>query len=886
MADNLIVIKTKLEEYVNEITKRSKTAGTDMYICPLCGSGTPKADGKRHDGAFSLYGENKSSWKCHACGRGGTIIDLYGYIEGFNAKDKEGFKRIVQALEEKYNLSSDLSFPRISAEEDFKSVSIPEESHADGEQDEDRAYKEYEEKEIQLCIGACKHTAGFSDYLTKRGISLEVQKKFNIGYFGEWLHPKTKYYHRGNPHIHEWFTPRIVIPTSDNSYLARATTPEPPQDDPRHKYYVKAYKVGGVKIFNPVALTNQDGYCFIVEGEIDALSCIECGFNAIGLGSTSMADRLFRDYEINKDTVLIVAMDNDQSGQDAISKLEELCKAHKQPYIVANSNILFDGCKDANELLQKERALLRQNLRLFRNKALNLDKVDFLKSLEAETLSNEKENAPLVVDDVAHQGEPTPMPELPPYIKTKINEKTGEVTYTLNTEVLADVFRKQYDFILVKYANDRQAKPDFYLYDHGVYKLKSLEELKAFIKAYYLEPYKYYNSSFVDTKYISKVCNSLYTDYFKFVDSTELNQDENIINFRNGLLYLDTMELKPHSSSIYSTIQISCNYNPNNTNAPIFNDYMNTLTGGNEDIKRVLLEVMGIAISNIKGYKMKKALFTIGKGDTGKSQIRLLVNKLVGWENTSGIDLDTLEERFGTSAIYQKRVIGSADMGFMNVKQLRTFKQITGGDGINCEFKGGAFFSYVFNGVVWFSANEMPRFGGDKGDWVYDRMIIVKCNNVIPKEKQDKKLVDKMHLEGEAIVNMLIPHIKEVINNGYEYHVPNECIANREEYKKENSLVKLFLDECTEPRKIYDSCTTKKMYDVFKAYCGDNARGYTPTNQEFRKELVNIYGVNDIKDLQSKVKGNWYYPFTLTLSTKKDYVQVYGYDNIYNEKES
>ena len=885
MKDNLSIIKSKLEEYVNEITKRSKNAGANMYICPLCGSGTPIADGKRHDGAFSIYGENKSSWKCHKCGRGGSIIDLYGYINGINANDDDGFKRIVQALEKKYNLSSNFSFPRVSAEEDFKDIVTYDwdgnvESHADDEQDEQRAYKEYEKKEIQLCIGACEHTIGFSDYLTKRGISLEIQKKFNIGYFGEWLHPKTKWKHMGNPHINEWVTPRIVIPTSDSSYLARATTPEPPQDDPKYKYYVKAYKVGGVKIFNTVALTNQEGYCFIVEGEIDALSCIECGFNAIGLGSTSNMGQIFN-YHIDKKTVLIIAMDNDTAGAEAIPKLEELCKSNRQPYIIADSNILFDSLKDANALLQKDRPVLRQNLRFFRNKALNFDKSEYFKSLEAETLPNEKENTPLVV---AHQEEPTP--ELPPYIRQKINEKTGEVTYTLNTEVLADVIRKQYGFILVKHANDRQGKPDFYLYEHGVYKLKSLEELKALIKSYYLEPYKYYNSSFVDNKYILKVCNSLYTDYFRFVDSTELNQDENIINFRNGLLYLDTMELKPHSSSIYSTIQISCNYNPNNVNAPIFNDYLDTLTNSNEDIKRVLLEVMGIAISNIKGYKMKKALFTIGKGDSGKSQLRLLTNELIGLENTSGIDLDTLEERFGTSAIYQKRVIGSADMGFMNVKQLRTFKQITGGDAINCEFKGGAFFSYIFDGVVWFSANEMPRFGGDKGDWVYNRMIIVKCDNVIPIEKQDTHLVKKMHLEGEAIVNMLIPHINDVIKNNYKYHVPEECIANREEYKKENSLVKLFLDECTEPRKVYDSCTTKKMYDVFKAWCGDNARGYTPTNQEFRKELVNIYGVNDIKELQKCVKGSYYYPFTLTLSAKQDYAKAYGYDSIYNEKEN
>lgn len=476
-------------------------------------------------------------------------------------------------------------------------------------------------------------------------------------------------------------------------------------------------------------------------------------------------------------------------------------------------------------------------------------------------------------------------PELPPYIKEKINEKTGELTYTLNCEILADVIRKKHDFILVKYANDRQSKPDFYLYEHGVYRIKNLDELRAFIKAYFLEPYKYYNSSFVDTKNITKVCNSLYTDYFKFVDSTQLNNNENIINFRNGLLYLDSMTLKPHTPSIYSTIQIDCDYNPNATNCPIFSDYINTLTNNNENVKRVILEVMGIAISNIKGHKMKMALFTIGKGDTGKSQIRLLTNKLIGFENTSGIDLDTLEERFGTSAIYQKRVIGSADMGFMNVKQLRTFKQITGGDGINCEFKGGAFFSYIFDGVVWFSANEMPRFGGDKGDWVYDRMIIAKCDNVIPKDKQDKNLVEKMMKEAPAIINILLSHVKDVIANGYEYHVPEECKLAREQYKKENSLVQTFLDECTEPRKSYDCCTTKKMYDVFKAWCSDNARGYTPTNQEFRKELVNIYKASDIKELEKKSpKGNRYYPFTLTISAKQDYINVYGYDSIYNEQ--
>lgn len=117
-------------------------------------------------------------------------------------------------------------------------------------------------------------------------------------------------------------------------------------------------------------------------------------------------------------------------------------------------------------------------------------------------------------------------------------------------------------------------------------------------------------------------------------------------------------------------------------------------------------------------------------------------------------------------------------------------------------------------------------FGGDRSDWVYDRIILAKCNNTIPKESQDKGLLEKMCAECEAVINMLIQYIKDFIKNGYEFHIPEECMIAREEYKRENSLVKAFLEECTEPRQYNDSCTCKKAYDVFKAWCSDSARGY------------------------------------------------------------
>lgn len=139
------------------------------------------------------------------------------------------------------------------------------------------------------------------------------------------------------------------------------------------------------------------------------------------------------------------------------------------------------------------------------------------------------------------------------------------------------------------------------------------------------------------------------------------------------------------------------------------------------------------------------------------------------------MDLGEIEARFGTSNIYGKRLAGSSDMSFMTVDELKTFKKCTGGDSIFAEFKGKNGFEFVFGGVFWFCMNRTPRFGGDDGEWVYNRIMQVECNNVIPLEKQDKKLLDKMYAEREGIIYKAVMALKRVIANGYVFSEP-DCV--------------------------------------------------------------------------------------------------------------
>ncbi len=120
----------------------------------------------------------------------------------------------------------------------------------------------------------------------------------------------------------------------------------------------------------------------------------------------------------------------------------------------------------------------------------------------------------------------------------------------------------------------------------------------------------------------------------------------------------------------------------------MFDKYMHTLTNSDKSVEQLFLELIGVCISSIKGRRMKKALFLVGDGNTGKSQLKSLVERLLGKGNFIGIDLKEIEARFGTSAVYGTRLAGSSDMSFLSVDELKAFKKITGGDSLYAEFKG------------------------------------------------------------------------------------------------------------------------------------------------------------------------------------------------------
>ena len=313
-------LKTFLMEYVKEITPQSKT-NQNQFVCPFCSSGL----GTHQTGAFTVYPET-NSYHCFACGVSGDIFNLYGELNKIN-----DFKTILNELANKYK------------------VYVP----------SDYTSRENKNKDYTKFFAVAEQHLHETDYLTKRGISFDTQRKFHCGYTPNFMY-------KGNQ-----TTPAIIIPTSNTSFMWRSTIENIKQ------------KRGTAHIFNPIALTTP--YCFVVEGEIDCMSVDECGFSCIGLGSTSNIRKIFN-YDTSK-TVLIIAMDNDKAGCKATTELEKLCKQNKLPYIKAPQDVWGD-CKDANELLVSDRQALIRQLNTLSECALNLNKLEWFNQVQAEIQEN------------------------------------------------------------------------------------------------------------------------------------------------------------------------------------------------------------------------------------------------------------------------------------------------------------------------------------------------------------------------------------------------------------------------------------------------------------------------------------------------------------------
>lgn len=346
------LIVTSPDRYLTlDNQSQHRHSGKPSYVCPICGSGT----GAKGTGITTKDGVHFTCWA--GCFTNSDIIDIIGLEYGladYNAK----FERACTEYGIDYStLEADYSLSLARARAEFSPVEAAQNPPKSGQNTEhthntpstdNTGYTDY----VEFFKECAAHRAE-SDYLAKRGISESVQASFLIGFCPAWRSPTAlKNGHNPPP------TPRVIIPTSRHSYIARDTRPAESMTDKERDF--SKMKEGKLELFNVRALEISREPVFVVEGEIDALSIVEAGHYALALGSTTNYKKLLDYVRENRPAQpLLVALDADKSGQETAAKL---LAGMSELNIEGYSVDINGGHKDANEHLVADRDGLKRAL--------------------------------------------------------------------------------------------------------------------------------------------------------------------------------------------------------------------------------------------------------------------------------------------------------------------------------------------------------------------------------------------------------------------------------------------------------------------------------------------------------------------------------------------
>lgn len=389
-------------------------------VCPICGNGSKGGDG---DGLRETYTPNVLKCFNGSCDFSGDVIKAIQ--EAYHYTFREAVKYCTDKLGINYQDEKGDS---------YKSKPIPK------PQTPPTAPRKRVPETNWMQNGFFKKAESHledTDYWKMRGLSLETAKRFKLGFVKDWINPKSEL---------KIPSPRLIIPTSRFSYLARDTRIKL---EGSAKRYSKM-KVGQVRLFNANDALDKET-AFVVEGEIDAMSICEVGYNALALGSTSnkkmLIDRL-QNPEMNCSTkIFILALDNDEAGEKTSEWLESELKSLNFPCITAN---ISGEYKDANEYLIADRDKFTAAVKAAEEKAIetlkNPEKTEANKEvvpIPSKTKTKTTTSAPVKAktskhDELTLEEKAAKLEEITKTLSSKKKSEMSQIALNYDTLRLAD----------------------------------------------------------------------------------------------------------------------------------------------------------------------------------------------------------------------------------------------------------------------------------------------------------------------------------------------------------------------------------------------------------------------------------------------------------------
>lgn len=374
-------------------------------------------------------------------------------------------------------------------------------------------------------------------------------------------------------------------------------------------------------------------------------------------------------------------------------------------------------------------------------------------------------------------------------------------------------------------------------------------------------PYDQYN----------KMIKDLMTDPRIHVSSEGFYRDNLLLNCKNGILDLTTMSFIQDTlyNKYYFRVYLGVNYIQGFScyddarqslapTMPYFNKFISTSLGNSQERTRLIFEIIGYCLSNIKPFK--KILICQGANDSGKSLImKFLTTLLTEYSDNNVVatlSLAELSRKFSNQLIESAKLVcgGEIDSNSRAI-DLSMIKKITGGDSITVEKKFCNPRRITPHCKMLFNTNEPLNINGETTYAMIKRIHTLKFPVSIPESKQDLDLLEHVLTERDQIVTIAIWALKELIQRK-EFTKDPEHLQLQEQYISQipEIVVDKFINENLVINEEY-FVTVEELQKLYSNYCHINDYVCLKNNRFIKLLKRKLHPKFDVIDNKEVIRG-------------------------------
>jgi putative DNA primase/helicase len=392
------------------------------------------------------------------------------------------------------------------------------------------------------------------------------------------------------------------------------------------------------------------------------------------------------------------------------------------------------------------------------------------------------------------------------------------------------------------------AENTFYRYDDstGLYIDVSTDVIKQEISKRMLEVSRENSISELERKRSNSVLSNIVGQLKGISEKKDVfnRNRRKIVHLANGVIVFtadDKADFVDFSPKFYSRNQSPILFDEKEECPRFLNDLLYPATSTDDAI--LIQKYTGLCL--LGDNLIQRLLILDGMAGRGKTTLSLIIQKLVGLNNVTGLRTTHLDERFELYRYLKKTLLIGADVPgtFLSKKGAYVLKALVGGDILDSEQKGGTgCFQIQGNRCVVITSNSrlQVKLDGDVDAWGR-RLLIVRFEGPVPEKKIPDFADVLIAEEGSGILNWALQGLQMVLDD-IKMHGDIQLTDSQsgvvDALLAESDSLRHFLSDCVVNDE-NSNLTVSEIEEAYAEYCPSKKWNPKPITV-VRKELEGL----------------------------------------------